>query len=361
MTQDLPAVLPSFVPSDFGNYDSSFKQTPTIDPLKQFDHFYEKANDNSTLIQNTKLVALQQNHESDMTDKRRSPLNIQTPTISTSRESLIDHHLPSDKDDPFGIHDRTNRRSNPMNRNPHSRHKRFVSPLMSLAFDGFKAYMACKRDQKIQKGIHILIEKQKRLDFRIESVENDMMSIAKPSLHEINHMKTTINNTNSRIDFMASRLIDLEESFINTRQETKLNTQGLEYLTNIVGIMIPQIERCLSQYEHIIHELEVLLDALGNLSNGLLSHSVIRPGLLQNFLRQVELYLKVHYPEYELVLDKVEHYYNLSLINFKYDNDFLAIQIPLFVKCYTQQALSLYNLRTVPVPYHINARLSENM
>ena len=90
-------------------------------------------------------------------------------------------------------------------------------------------------------------------------------------------------------------------------------------------------------------------------------NSVIRPGLLQNFLMQVELDLKVHYPEYELVLDKVEHYYNLPLINFKYDNDFLAIQIPLFVKHYTQQALSLYNIITVPVPYHINARLSENM
>ena len=64
-TYDLPAVLPSFVPPDFGNFDSSFKQTPTIDPLIQFDHFYEEANDNSTLIQNTKLVALQQNHDSD--------------------------------------------------------------------------------------------------------------------------------------------------------------------------------------------------------------------------------------------------------------------------------------------------------
>ena len=89
--------------------------------------------------------------------------------------------------------------------------------------------------------------------------------------------------------------------------------------------MIPQIERGLSQYEYIIHELEIQLDAQDNLSTGLLSHSVIRPGLLQNFLRQVELDLKFHYPEYELVLDKVEHYYNLPLINFKYDNDFLAI------------------------------------
>ena len=181
-----------------------------------------------------------------MTGKGRSPLNIQTPTTSTSRDTLIHHYLSSEDDDTFGIHDRTNRRSNPKNRNSHSRHKRFVSSLISLAFDGFKAYMACKRDQKIQKGMQILIEKQKRLDFRIESVENDMISIAKASLHEINHMKTTIKSTNSRIDFLARRLIDTEEAFTNTRQEAKLNTQGLEYLTNIVGIMIPQIERGLS-------------------------------------------------------------------------------------------------------------------
>ena len=204
LTYDLPAVLPSFVPPDFGNFDSSFKQLPTI--LIQFNHFYEKANDNSTLIQNTKLVALQQNHESDTTDKgRRRPLNIQTPTTSTSRKSLIDHQIPSEGDDPFGTHDMTDRRSNLMSRNTHLRHKRFDSSLTSLAVDGFKLYMAHKRDQKLQKTMQMLLEKQKRLDFRIESVEDDMMSIAKASLHEINHMKTTIKNTNSRIDFMGRR------------------------------------------------------------------------------------------------------------------------------------------------------------
>ena len=90
-----------------------------------------------------------------------------------------------------------------MNRNSHSRQKRFVSSLISLAFDGFKAYMAHKRDQKLQKGMQILIEKQKRFDFRIESVGDDIMSVANASLHEINQMKTTIKNTNSRIDFLA--------------------------------------------------------------------------------------------------------------------------------------------------------------
>ena len=113
-----------------------------------------------------------------MTDKgRRRPLNIETPTTSKSRESLIDHHLPSEDDDPFGTHDMTDKRSNPMNMNTHSRHKRFVSSLISLAFDGFKAYMAHKRVQKLQKGMQMILEKHKRLDFRIESVEDDIYDV----------------------------------------------------------------------------------------------------------------------------------------------------------------------------------------
>ena len=70
----------------------------------------------------------------------------------------------------------------------------------------------------------------------------------------------------------------MEEAFTSTRLEAKPNTQGLEFLSNTVGIMIPQIERGLSQYEHTVHELEVLLDALDNLDIELLLHLVIRPG-----------------------------------------------------------------------------------
>ena len=42
------------------------------------------------------------------------------------------------------------------------------------------------------------------------------MSIAQASLHEINHLKTTIKNTIARIDFMAKRLIHVEETFTST-------------------------------------------------------------------------------------------------------------------------------------------------
>ena len=39
MTHDLPAVLPSFVPPDFGKTEYLFENLPTIDSLIQFSHF----------------------------------------------------------------------------------------------------------------------------------------------------------------------------------------------------------------------------------------------------------------------------------------------------------------------------------
>ena len=87
---------------------------------------------------------------------------------------------------------------------------------------------------------------------------------------------------------------------------------------------MPHIKRGLSQYEHIIQELEVLLDALDNLNIALLC-------TLRLFLLHVVLHLKVHYPEYEKVLDKVENYYDPPFLNFKYDKNILAIQNTTFL------------------------------
>ena len=38
----------------------------------------------------------------------------------------------------------------------------------------------------------------------------------------------------------------------------------------------------------------------------------------------------------------------------------LGVRIPLFVQHHTQKALDLYQLQTVPVPYHINQELIED-
>ena len=122
--------------------------------------------------------------------------------------------------------------------------------------------------------------------------------------------------------------------------------------------IFPNLERGLSQYEHILHELDVLIDAIDNLSNGLLSPSIIRPGELQIMIGELELILRKEFPQYTLALSLAELYYNIPMIKFMFPGNMLGVHIPLFVQHHTQKALDLYHLQTVPVPYHINQELT---
>ena len=104
-----------------------------------------------------------------------------------------------------------------------------------------------------------------------------------------------------------------------------------------------------------MHEkMNNLLDAIDDLEKGELSHRVIPHRELANMLKHVKEQIEMHYPEYELVLEDTHNYYNLPLVVYTYEQGVLGIQIPVFLKHRLLLPLHLYNLRTVPVPFHMN-------
>ena len=60
-------------------------------------------------------------------------------------------------------------------------------------------------------------------------------------------------------------------------------------------------------------ELDHILDALDNLSNNLLSHSVVRPSVLKRMIEHVKKQLVEKYTNYELVITEVHDYYNIPV------------------------------------------------
>ena len=233
-----------------------------------------------------------------------------------------------------------------------NRHRRFVTTLLSLAFDDFKTYISHKADKKLIKGMKIIRKNQKIMDKRITTVENDMLALAQATLHYLNELQDQLENTNARTDYLANRLINAETNLQKVADR--------EYLALVLGQIFPNLERGLGQYEHILHELDVLIDAIDNLSNGLLSPSVIRPGELQIMIGELELISRKEFPQYTLDLSLAELYCNIPMVKFMFLGNMLGVHIPLFVQHHTQKALDLYHLQTVPVPYHINQELIED-
>ena len=163
-------------------------------------------------------------------------------------------------------------------------------------------------------------------------------------------------STNARTDYLANRLVNAETNLQKVANRANGNQLAIEYLALVLGQIFPNLERGLSQYEHILHEL----DAIDNLSNGLLSPSVIRLGELQIMIEELEFILRKEFPQYTLALSLAELYYNIPMVKFMFLGNVLGVHIPLFVQHHTQKAFDLYHLQTGPVPYHINQKLIED-
>ena len=66
------------------------------------------------------------------------------------------------------------------------------------------------------------------------------------------------------------------------------NTNSIRFLSNMLGILLSDLNRHLMLYESILSELDHFLGALDNLSNNQLSHSVIPPKEMSDLIVYVK-------------------------------------------------------------------------
>ena len=91
--------------------------------------------------------------------------------------------------------------------------------------------------------------------------------------------------------------------------------------------------------------------AIRILSKGYLSISLLPPSKVNIILQEVKEVLQVTDRDYDLVIKRLYHYYDMKLVTFGIDNQRNPIiQFLVFVQPYTQQHLTLYQMETVLVP-----------
>ena len=249
--------------------------------------------------------------------------------------------------------------SNTTARTTVSRKKRFISALFDLAFRGVDYYLDHKRDQKMNKAFKMIFKKQKKMEKDIVAVKKDMMSIAQATLEEFVAIRKELHASQNDIRFLTNRVMWIHNLVLVGLEQQSDLADAVQFLTLMASTLMMKMERYLATYERLISELDHFLDALDNLSNGLLSHTVIAPSLLKTMVEHVENQLLQFYPDYELVLNQVYQLYNLPFIHFSYSNGTIAIKIPLFIKPRLQEPLLLFDLTSIPVPYHMNPKLLE--
>ena len=74
-------------------------------------------------------------------------------------------------------------------------------------------------------------------------------------------------------------------------------------------------------------------------------------------ITHVQQVLERDYTDYELVVSQVHDYYNLPISTFACKDKTLVIHISFYIKPKNQEPLFWYDIRMIPVPYHMNEKL----
>ena len=238
-----------------------------------------------------------------------------------------------------------------------SRKKRFLTDIIGLGIQAFSAISQHRKQNKLEKSMKHLKHRQDALDHKIEALEDDMISITKETFEELDYLRRELELTGYNIKVLTAEIKRVEYELSKHVERVMDNSNSILFLSGTISVLLSEMERYLALHERVKSELDHILDALDNLSNNLLSHSVIRPSVLKRLIEHVRQQLAEKYSNYELVITEVHDYYNIPVSSFDYMDGILGVFVPLFIRPSLQEPMYIYNVRTIPVPYHINAAM----
>ena len=144
----------------------------------------------------------------------------------------------------------------------------------------------------------------------------NMISLTHVAIKGLQHLQGELIRQGRHIRNLTSRVRRLEITLTNMHACVTDNTNAIRFLNSLFGLLLSDLNRYLMLYETILSELDHFLDALDNLSNNQLSHSVIPPKEMNDLITHVKDVLETTYPSYELVVSEVHDYYNLPFSTF---------------------------------------------
>ena len=237
------------------------------------------------------------------------------------------------------------------------RKKRFIVDLISLGIQGFTTFNTNRKVNQLKKGMKKLFEGKHRLEKKVVKLENDMISLAHITIEGLEHLHGETVRQGRHIRNLKARVKKLELIVDHMKTCIADNTNSIRFLSNMFGILLYDLNRYLMLYESILSELDHFLDALDNLSNNQLSHSVTPPKEMSDLIIHVNEVLSTQYPNYELVVSRVHDYYNLPFSTFACQGNTLMVHISFYIKLINQEPLHMYEIKSIPVPYHMNEEL----
>ena len=145
--------------------------------------------------------------------------------------------------------------------------------------------------------------------------------------------------------------------FRQTHKTFQIHHLALLMIKDYVMILLGILQRIHRQYIRYESTLNNTLIGIKHLNSGYLTHHILEPRTLAQYLEAVEDDLEETAPAFEPVFTNVYQYYGNS--SFTNIIDDLLLQLPILIKLKVQVPMSLFSIETAPVPLDAETYIGE--
>ena len=110
-----------------------------------------------------------------------------------------------------------------------------------------------------------------------------MISLARTTLKSLDYSQNELVRQGKHIKYLTNRVKHIQMAMQHHDHQITDNRNSIKYLGNMLGVLLSDLNRYLLLYETILYELDHFLDALDNLSNNQLSHTVVSTEVMTGF------------------------------------------------------------------------------
>ena len=238
-----------------------------------------------------------------------------------------------------------------------------IAAIGGIMIKGINALVDAKRASSFNNTIKLVNENVQITHDQLITLENRTAMMAKAIIPILKDFEQQINNTNDRLTrqyWMMTRAHErYNRLFRQTHKTFQIHHLTLLMFKEYIMILVGTLQRIHRQYVRYESALGDTLIGIEHLNSSYLTHRILDPKILAKYLEVIEDDLEETAPEFELVFTNVYQYYGNSLISFTNTIDDLLLQLLILIKLKVQVPMSLFSIKTAPVPLDAETYLGE--
>ena len=229
-----------------------------------------------------------------------------------------------------------------------------VAAIGGMMIKGINALVDAERASSFNNAIKLINGNVQITHDRLITLENRTAMMAKAIIPVLKDFKQQINSTNDRLNRQYQMMMKVQDKynrlFRQTHKTFQIHHLVLLMAKDYIMILVGTLQRIHRQYVRYESALDNTLIGIEHLNSGYLTHRILDPKILAQYLEAVEDDLEETAPAFEPVFTNVYQYYGNLLISFTNIIDDLLLQLPILIKLEVQVPMSLFSIETAPVP-----------